>query len=328
MRDVEADIAEALSNEADGAPSPASTRRLTPRADRSCTVLTKWARLRPRPVALPASSPRRGPGSRSRRSPSCPDARHARRRRSHHRSPSSRRRTEPGRRTQPPGRLDPGGLNPLPRLPWPWRRRVGAPEPLPDLEDGWWRITGCPRELGNREQSDTRAHGIAAIAEPALRPGAPRPPACRRRAARSSLWPARWFAGGDGGRLGRHADDGSLVRVLTAAVVVAPSSSVMARSSPRPQRLSQAFAVSETVTPGTTVFLSTVTPVGRSAREVAGLVLDLREALTAAYAASGRTAPGRTPAQLSVPSRRETGAGRRRRRATRAVPAAASLSHL
>ena len=79
---------------------------------------------------------------------------------------------------------------------------------------------------------------------------------------------------------------------LTVAVVVAPSSSVMARSSPRRQRLSQALAVSETVTPGTTVFLSTVTPVGRSARaEVAGLVLDLREALTAAYAASGRTAP-------------------------------------
>ena len=29
------------------APSPASTRRPTPRADRSCTVLTRWARLRP-----------------------------------------------------------------------------------------------------------------------------------------------------------------------------------------------------------------------------------------------------------------------------------------
>ena len=30
------------------APCPLSTRRPTPRPDRSCTVLTRWARLRPR----------------------------------------------------------------------------------------------------------------------------------------------------------------------------------------------------------------------------------------------------------------------------------------
>ena len=29
------------------APCPVSTRRPTPRADRSCTVLTRWARVRP-----------------------------------------------------------------------------------------------------------------------------------------------------------------------------------------------------------------------------------------------------------------------------------------
>ena len=38
------------------APSPASTRRPTPRADRSCTVLTRWARLRPRRSSFQTTS--------------------------------------------------------------------------------------------------------------------------------------------------------------------------------------------------------------------------------------------------------------------------------
>ena len=35
------------------APWPASTRRPTPRADRSCTVLTRWARFRPSRSSVP-----------------------------------------------------------------------------------------------------------------------------------------------------------------------------------------------------------------------------------------------------------------------------------
>ena len=38
------------------APSPASTRRPSPRADRSCTVLTRWARLRPRRSSFQTTS--------------------------------------------------------------------------------------------------------------------------------------------------------------------------------------------------------------------------------------------------------------------------------
>ena len=51
-------------------PGPASTRRPTPWADRSCTVLTKWVRFRPRRVDLsnlPAGRPGRRTRGRGRR---------------------------------------------------------------------------------------------------------------------------------------------------------------------------------------------------------------------------------------------------------------------
>ena len=38
------------------APCPVSTRRPTPRADRSCTVLTRWARVRPRRSSFQTTS--------------------------------------------------------------------------------------------------------------------------------------------------------------------------------------------------------------------------------------------------------------------------------
>ena len=195
------------------APWPASTRRPTPRADRSCTVLTKWARFRPQPVELPDDEHVALPqgtqaavetmpaacrcvalqvqrlGAVGLREAGVADQHVSQTTRLRHesadpagaalvpprsrppfvsgcstRTPSPVRSTDarvhagepkPGRPTQPPHRLWPVGLNPLPRLPWPPRRRVERPS-LARLEDGWWRTHGPPLASGS-----TRTHRTA-----------------------------------------------------------------------------------------------------------------------------------------------------------------------
>ena len=93
------------------APWPASTRRPTPRADRSCTVLTRWARLRPRRSSFQTTST--SPPSAGRAS-SCrvPAGRRVCRRRSRGRGwprrrcprPAGRRAAGPATASHPPSR--------------------------------------------------------------------------------------------------------------------------------------------------------------------------------------------------------------------------------
>ena len=87
-----------------------STRRPTPRVDRSCTVLTRWVRLRPRRSSFQTDDhgarPERAAGSC--RAPSrTPDAKSRRRRgRRRRQRPAARRATGPATGSRPPLRRE------------------------------------------------------------------------------------------------------------------------------------------------------------------------------------------------------------------------------
>ena len=112
---------------------------------------------------------------------------------------------EPGRRTQPPGPPWPVGLNPLPRLPCPRRRRVERPSLCPASKTAWWRTHGLPPAVGTvpadtPPSTSPRSAVPAGTTSDAL--GRPKPSACgSSRLARATTASTGTFQRNDDGRV-------------------------------------------------------------------------------------------------------------------------------